>query len=112
MIVRALASLLCLLVAGTPPAQAQPLGTVFLEELTWTELRDLIGSGKTTIIIPIGGTEQNGPDMALGRKRGRQSPVRTRASAARPYGGWLEFAGWRGPTMRSVQPVKINVQRY
>jgi creatinine amidohydrolase/Fe(II)-dependent formamide hydrolase-like protein len=41
--------------------------TVFLEELTWTELRDLIRSGKTTIIVPIGGTEQNGPQMALGK---------------------------------------------
>jgi len=67
MIVRALALLVLLLVAGTPPAQAQPSGTVFLEELTWTELRDLIDSGKTTIIIPVGGTEQNGPYMALGK---------------------------------------------
>jgi creatinine amidohydrolase len=45
--------------------------TVFLEELTWTELRDLIGSGKTTIIVPIGGTEQNGPHMALGKHNRR-----------------------------------------
>src|SRR5215470_248153 len=67
MILRALALVVLLLVAGTPGAQAQPPGTVFLEELTWTELRDLIDSGKTTIIIPIGGTEQNGPDMALGK---------------------------------------------
>jgi creatinine amidohydrolase len=48
-------------------ARAQPPDTVFLEELTWTELRDLIGAGKTTIIVPIGGTEQNGPHMALGK---------------------------------------------
>jgi creatinine amidohydrolase len=41
--------------------------TVFVEELTWTELRDLVRSGKTTIIIPIGGTEQNGAHMALGK---------------------------------------------
>ena len=41
--------------------------SVFLEDQTWTELRDLISSGTTTIIIPIGGTEQNGPDMALGK---------------------------------------------
>src|SRR5206468_7114992 len=41
--------------------------TVFLEELTWTELRDQIRSGKTTVIVPIGGTEQNGPHMALGK---------------------------------------------
>ena len=41
--------------------------TIFLEEVTWTELRDLIRSGKTTIILPTGGTEQNGPHMALGK---------------------------------------------
>jgi len=55
----------CFLFAGIPAAQA--LDTVFLEELTWTELRDQIRSGKTTIIVPIGGTEQNGPHMALGK---------------------------------------------
>jgi creatinine amidohydrolase/Fe(II)-dependent formamide hydrolase-like protein len=32
-----------------------------LEDLTWTELRDDILAGKTTIIVPIGGTEQSGP---------------------------------------------------
>jgi creatinine amidohydrolase len=46
---------------------ARAADTVFLEELTWIELRDLIRSGKTTIIVPIGGTEQNGPHMALGK---------------------------------------------
>src|ERR1700746_401220 len=47
--------------------RAQAPDSVFLEELTWTELRDLIKSGKTTIIVPIGGTEQNGRHMALGK---------------------------------------------
>src|SRR5712672_2048154 len=56
---------LCFLLLGLPAAHAS--GTVFLEELTWTELRDLIQSGKTTIIVPIGGTEQNGSHMALGK---------------------------------------------
>lgn len=32
--------------------------SVFLEELTWTEVRDAIRLGKTTVIIPTGGTEQ------------------------------------------------------
>ena len=45
--------------------------SVFLEDLTWTELRDLIGGGTTTIIIPIGGTEQSGPAMALGKHNAR-----------------------------------------
>jgi creatinine amidohydrolase len=62
-----LPTLLGLLPVATPAALAQPPATVFLEELTWTELRDLQHAGKTTIIIPIGGTEQNGPQMALGK---------------------------------------------
>lgn len=41
--------------------------SLFIEDLTWTELRDLIAAGKTTVIIPIGGTEQNGPHMAIGK---------------------------------------------
>jgi creatinine amidohydrolase len=42
-------------------------GSVFLEELTWVEVRDAIAAGKTTVIIPTGGTEQNGPHMVLGK---------------------------------------------
>jgi creatinine amidohydrolase len=41
--------------------------SVFIEDKTWTELRDQVQSGATTILIPIGGTEQNGPAMALGK---------------------------------------------
>lgn len=52
-------------------AIAQAPKTVQLEELTWTELRDQIGAGATTIIIPIGGTEQSGPDVALGKHNAR-----------------------------------------
>ena len=42
-----------------------------LEELTWTEVRDRIATGTTTILIPIGGTEQNGPHMVLGKHNAR-----------------------------------------
>jgi creatinine amidohydrolase len=54
-----------------PVAYSQERPSVFLEDLTWTELRDEIGAGKTTIIVPIGGTEQNGPAMALGKHNRR-----------------------------------------
>ena len=60
----------CLLLSAGA-AQGQSPNTVFLEELTWTELRDLVKSGKTTIIVPIGGTEQNGPHMTLGKHNRR-----------------------------------------
>ena len=61
----------CLLLSAGATARGQSPDTVFLEELTWTELRDLVRSGKTTIIVPIGGTEQNGPHMALGKHNRR-----------------------------------------
>src|SRR6516164_1830369 len=61
----------CLLLSAGATARGQSPDTVFLEELTWTELRDLVRSGKTTIIVPIGGTEQNGPHMALGKHNQR-----------------------------------------
>src|SRR3984957_18742671 len=54
-----------------PSAYSQARPSVFLEDLTWTELRDEIGAGKTTIIIPIGGTEQSGPAVALGKHNRR-----------------------------------------
>lgn len=47
-----------------PPAQA---GSVFIEDLTWPEVRDAIASGKTTALYYAGSTEQNGPHMALGK---------------------------------------------
>jgi creatinine amidohydrolase/Fe(II)-dependent formamide hydrolase-like protein len=49
-------------------APSLPASTsVFLEDLTWTEVRDAIAAGKTTAIVPTGGTEQNGPFMAIGK---------------------------------------------
>ena len=65
-----LAAVLGVLV-GAAGAGAQTPDTVLLEELTWTEVRDAVRAGKTTIIIPAGGTEQNGPHMALGKHNAR-----------------------------------------
>ena len=39
----------------------------WLEELTWMEIRDLIADGTTTILIPTGGIEENGPYLTTGK---------------------------------------------
>ena len=57
----AVATLLC-----AAPLRAAA-ATVHLEDLTWTEVRDLQRAGHTTVLIPVGGTEQNGPHMVLGK---------------------------------------------
>ncbi len=62
-------------------ARAAP-PSVQLEELTWTEVRDAIRAGTTTALIPIGGTEQSGPHMALGKHNYRASALAGRIAAA------------------------------
>jgi creatinine amidohydrolase/Fe(II)-dependent formamide hydrolase-like protein len=62
-------ALLLLGAATGVPAAAPP--PVFVDELTWTELRDRVRAGSTTVILPLGGTEQNGPHMVLGKHNAR-----------------------------------------
>ena len=53
--------------SASATALAQAPASVFVEELTSPELAAAIRAGKTTILVPIGGTEQNGPHMVLGK---------------------------------------------
>lgn len=77
-------ALLALLSGGLAPmpAAAAPPATVFLEELTWTELRDEVAAGKTTILVPIGGTEQSGPYIALGKHNARAKALSEKIARA------------------------------
>jgi creatinine amidohydrolase len=59
------------LALSAPLALAQQPPSLVLEDLTWPELREAIKAGKTTILVPIGGTEQNGPHMVLGKHNAR-----------------------------------------
>ena len=49
------------------PRPIEALNSVWIEELTWMEVRDAIAAGKTTAIISTGGIEQNGPYVATGK---------------------------------------------
>src|SRR2546423_12104246 len=49
------------------PASTSAQRSVYVEDLTWPEVQQAIGSGKTTAIICTGSTEQNGPHMAIGK---------------------------------------------
>jgi creatinine amidohydrolase len=51
---------------GAVPASAQQR-SVWIDDLTWPEVRDAIAAGKTTAIILVGSSEQNGPHMAIGK---------------------------------------------
>jgi hypothetical protein len=52
------------------PDASRPIaarGTVWIDQMTWMEIRDAIATGKTTAIIPTGGNEQNGPYSVTGK---------------------------------------------
>ena len=40
--------------------------TVWLEQMTWMEVRDALAAGTRSVLIPTGGIEPNGPWVALG----------------------------------------------
>ena len=43
--------------------------SVFIEDLTWAEVRDMIAGGTTNVIIGTAGTEQKGPHMVDGEHK-------------------------------------------
>jgi creatinine amidohydrolase/Fe(II)-dependent formamide hydrolase-like protein len=52
------------LAPGPARAGARP---VMMERMTWEEVQARLDGGATTVLIPTGGTEQNGPHRALGK---------------------------------------------
>jgi creatinine amidohydrolase/Fe(II)-dependent formamide hydrolase-like protein len=77
-VTRSASLLLALSLSGVHPTSWPAAGSVFLEELTSAEVRQAIQAHHTTIIVPVGATEQNGPHMVLGKHN-----VRVKALAGR-----------------------------
>jgi len=49
------------------PRPIDAVDTVFLEDMTWMEVRDAMRAGTDTILIATGGVEQNGPYLVAGK---------------------------------------------
>jgi creatinine amidohydrolase/Fe(II)-dependent formamide hydrolase-like protein len=74
-----------LLALSLPAARAAlPAGLAAndLEAMTSVELRERIAHGATTVIVPIGGTEQNGAHMVLGKHNVRAHVLADRIADA------------------------------
>lgn len=72
--VKAVACAGCVMAANA----AMAAGSVYIEDMTSPELQAKLASGSATVLVPIGGTEQSGPHMALGKHN-----VRARVLAGR-----------------------------
>ena len=69
------AALLCL------GLHAGAASSVHLEELSSSEVSEALRAGTRTLIVPVGGTEQNGPHMALGKHNFRVHALAGRIAA-------------------------------
>lgn len=49
------------------PRPIEAVDSMWIEDLTWLEVRDAMTAGKKTVIIPTGGVEQNGPYLVTGK---------------------------------------------
>ena len=61
------AGLAVALVVVQRPLTAPLPNTVEIADMTWVEVRSAVARGYTTVIVPSGGIEQNGPHMVLGK---------------------------------------------
>jgi creatinine amidohydrolase/Fe(II)-dependent formamide hydrolase-like protein len=105
------AALLALLL----PLPAIAESSLFLEELTSPEVRAAVVSGKTTILVPIGGTEQNGDHIVLGKHNARARAL-AEAIAARlgnalvaPVVSYVPEGSIEPPSGHMRQPGTISV---
>ena len=88
---------------------------VALEEFTWPELRQAIASGATTVLVPIGGTEQNGPHIALGKHNARAQELATRIArelgnaVVAPVIAYVPEGNFEPPTGHMKYPGTIGI---
>lgn len=62
-----LAIFTCAHAHAATPFVVTPAPPIWIEDMTSPEIRAALNDGKTTIIIPTGGTEQNGQHLSLGK---------------------------------------------
>lgn len=79
------------------PPVIKPIDSVFMDDMTWSEITDALKAGKTTVILPAGGLEATGPFITLNK---HQNMLRAQTDLiARKLGNALV-----APVVRYVPP--------
>jgi creatinine amidohydrolase/Fe(II)-dependent formamide hydrolase-like protein len=92
------------------------IDTVFLEEMTWLEVRDALAAGKRTAILASGGIEQNGPYLATGKHnyilRATTEAIARKLGDAlvAPIVGFVPEGDFDPPTEHMKYPGSISVR--
>jgi creatinine amidohydrolase len=67
LVATAVAGIAIAMMVVTRPLTAPLPDTLRIADMTWVEVRTALGQGYTTVIVPSGGIEQNGPHMIVGK---------------------------------------------
>ena len=88
---------------------------MFLEELTWAEVRDLVKAGTTTVIIGTAGTEQKGPHMVDGEHKfvmeytGDKIARAMGKTLVAPVVTYVPEGSWENPAGHMAKPGTITL---
>jgi creatinine amidohydrolase len=99
---------------ATAPSGKAP-DTVFIEDLTWAEVRDLVASGTTNVIIGTAGTEQKGPHMVDGEHKFVMNYTADKIARAMgktlvaPVVTYVPEGSWENPTGHMGKPGTITL---
>jgi creatinine amidohydrolase/Fe(II)-dependent formamide hydrolase-like protein len=101
--------------ADTPNPIPTP-NTVWMEEMTWMDVRDALKAGKTTAIISTGGMEPNGPWLATGKhnyvmQSNCDAIARKLGNAlCAPIVKFVPEGDWDPPTIHMMSPGTISMR--
>ena len=90
--------------------------TVWMEEMTWMDVRDALKAGKTTAIIATGGMEPNGPWLATGKhnyvlQSNCEAIARKLGNAlCAPIVKFVPEGAWDPPTIHMMSPGTISMR--
>lgn len=97
------------------PRPIAAVDSVFMEDLTWMEIRDQLKAGKNTVIVATGGIEQNGPYLVLGKHnvvlRGTTAAIAAKLGNAlvAPIVPFVPEGDIDPPTMHMLYPGTISL---
>jgi creatinine amidohydrolase/Fe(II)-dependent formamide hydrolase-like protein len=97
------------------PRPIEAVDTVFIEDMTWMEVRDAMRAGKDTVIVATGGIEQNGPYLVAGKhnvvlRATTESIARKLGNAlVAPIIGFVPEGGIDPPTEHMKYPSTVSL---
>lgn len=97
------------------PRPIDAVDSVFIEDMTWMEVRDAMKAGKDTVLVATGGIEQNGPYLAANKHnvvlRGTTDAIARKLgnTLVAPIIGFVPEGDIDPPTVHMLYPSTVSL---